>query len=320
MEALLRRNTRQPLPTGPEHRECRGHHHDLIKVETTRCRSARVLPAVSAGQSLATATSLFQTTLLDHTTKVAIFAGNDAGAIATGVSPGDAIEKVGQHKIYIQLYRHSSVIFIVEGEGLQPERDDVHVLPGACQAVLRRGQPITGRVTLDTLLGEPICPGLCSSRKTTQQRSRTVLVKRHRERPRTQNEPQHAIAVRETFGVTHGPGMYVEELGGSKHKLSALSEGPSKQQKVLYPAYFNPVLAHVVAMCEAAVCGIGEETYAPSDSSRWSAGESERHFVGAETVDLASAEGTTGILPPDLFKTCPGQPSVGVPANWTIGR
>ncbi|EDS26223.1 mediator complex subunit rgr-1 [Culex quinquefasciatus] len=104
--------------------------------------------------------------------------------------------------------------------------------------------------------------------KTTQQRSRTVLVKRHRERRRTQNEPQHAIAVRETFGATHGPGTYVEELGGSKHKLSALSEGPSKQQKVLYPAYFNPVLAHVVAMCEAAVCGIGEETYAPSDSSR----------------------------------------------------
>ncbi|KAL1375623.1 hypothetical protein pipiens_004617 [Culex pipiens pipiens] len=38
MEARLQCHTRQPLPTGPDHRECRDHHHDLAKIRTTRRR------------------------------------------------------------------------------------------------------------------------------------------------------------------------------------------------------------------------------------------------------------------------------------------
>ncbi|KAL1396035.1 hypothetical protein pipiens_002756 [Culex pipiens pipiens] len=38
MEARLQCHTRQPLPTGPDHRECRDHHHDLAKIWTTRRR------------------------------------------------------------------------------------------------------------------------------------------------------------------------------------------------------------------------------------------------------------------------------------------
>ncbi|XP_039437927.1 uncharacterized protein LOC120419322 [Culex pipiens pallens] len=38
MEARLQCHTRQPHPTGPDHRECRDHHHDLAKIRTTRRR------------------------------------------------------------------------------------------------------------------------------------------------------------------------------------------------------------------------------------------------------------------------------------------
>lgn len=85
----------------------------------------------------------------------------------------------------------------------------------------------------------------------------------------------------DTFVATHGPGTYVEELAGSKRKLSVLSEEPSKQQKFLYLAYFNPVLAHVVAMSDEKL------PFVALDSSRWSAGGNERHFVGAETKPKA---------------------------------
>lgn len=36
----------------------------------------------------------------------------------------------------------------------------------------------------------------------------------------------------------------------NKRKCSAIDGPPSKQQKTIYPAYFIPELAHVVAMCD----------------------------------------------------------------------
>ncbi|KAL1398431.1 hypothetical protein pipiens_008975 [Culex pipiens pipiens] len=98
--------------------------------------------------------------------------------------------------------------------------------------------------------------------------------------PKMKNLKVLSLIEFDTFVATHGPGKYVEELAGSKRKLSALSEEPSKQQKFLYLAYFNPVLAHVVAMSDEKL------PFVALDSSRWSAGGNERHFVGAETVDL----------------------------------
>ncbi|KAL9692523.1 hypothetical protein quinque_015924 [Culex quinquefasciatus] len=68
--------------------------------------------------------------------------------------------------------------------------------------------------------------------------------------PKMKNLKVLSLIEFDTFVATHGPGTYVEELAGSKRKLSALSEEPSKQQKFLYLAYFNPVLAHVVAMSD----------------------------------------------------------------------
>lgn len=53
----------------------------------------------------------------------------------------------------------------------------------------------------------------------------------------------------DTFTATHGPGTYLD--GTSNKRKYSLIDGPaSKQPKTIYPAYFIPELAHVVAMCD----------------------------------------------------------------------
>lgn len=123
----------------------------------------------------------------------------------------------------------------------------------------------------------PSVPGLSSSAAHSPTSS---SVTENDGMPKMKNLKVLSLIEFDTFVATHGPGKYVEELAGSKRKLSALSEEPSKQQKFLYLAYFNPVLAHVVAMSDEKL------PFVALDSSRWSAGGNERHFVGAETVDL----------------------------------
>uniref|UniRef100_A0A1B0CC39 Mediator of RNA polymerase II transcription subunit 14 n=1 Tax=Lutzomyia longipalpis TaxID=7200 RepID=A0A1B0CC39_LUTLO len=55
----------------------------------------------------------------------------------------------------------------------------------------------------------------------------------------------------DTFVTTHSPGTYLDESVGNKRKSSQQDGGPAaKQQKTIYPAYFIPELAHVVAMCD----------------------------------------------------------------------
>lgn len=77
----------------------------------------------------------------------------------------------------------------------------------------------------------------------------------------------------DTFTATHGPGTYVDgepstvlhtehrltidiiaECSLGKRRFSSFDFGcsgpPAKYQKTIYPAYFIPELAHVVAMCD----------------------------------------------------------------------
>lgn len=45
--------------------------------------------------------------------------------------------------------------------------------------------------------------------------------------------------------------LYILECAGNKRKAITNESGvPAKQQKTIYPAYFIPELAHVVAMCD----------------------------------------------------------------------
>lgn len=53
----------------------------------------------------------------------------------------------------------------------------------------------------------------------------------------------------DTFTATHGPGTFV--VGSSNKRKQSFTDGPAaKQPKTIYPAYFIPELAHVVAMCD----------------------------------------------------------------------
>ncbi|XP_036346818.1 mediator of RNA polymerase II transcription subunit 14-like [Rhagoletis pomonella] len=52
----------------------------------------------------------------------------------------------------------------------------------------------------------------------------------------------------DTVVATHGPGMDVDELPPHKRKSNSELGPPAKQQKTIYPAYFIPELAHVIAM------------------------------------------------------------------------
>lgn len=96
-----------------------------------------------------------------------------------------------------------------------------------------------------------------------------VNVKNDHDYPRMYLRVMHIVEF-DTFTATHGPGTYVDgkfyksiykshilnnrpflESSGSKRKLSSVDGGPpAKQQKTIYPAYFVPELAHVVAMCD----------------------------------------------------------------------
>lgn len=67
--------------------------------------------------------------------------------------------------------------------------------------------------------------------------------------PRMYLRVQHTIEF-DTFTATHGPGTYVDDYSGNKRKSLNDIGPPAKQQKTIYPAYFIPELAHVVAMCD----------------------------------------------------------------------
>uniref|UniRef100_A0A8D8N5P3 Mediator of RNA polymerase II transcription subunit 14 n=2 Tax=Culex pipiens TaxID=7175 RepID=A0A8D8N5P3_CULPI len=172
--------------------------------------------------------------------------------------PGHAIEKVGPHKVYIQLYRHSNVILIVELKEKDSSPNEmtytfylVLVKPSSVEdSQSQDAEPTTsisqsgpGSVPPG---GPPSVPGLSSSAAHPPNSSSAT---ENDGMPKMYLKVQSLIEF-DTFVATHGPGTYVDELAGSKRKLSALGEGPSKQQKVIYPAYFIPELAHVVAMCD----------------------------------------------------------------------
>lgn len=105
-------------------------------------------------------------------------------------------------------------------------------------------------------------------------------VKSDHDYPRMYLRVQHLIEF-DTFTATHGPGTYMDgnnqttttainhlneikkssnqiisnpisilEVAGSKRKAIDCGGPPAKQQRNIYPAYFIPELAHVVAMCD----------------------------------------------------------------------
>lgn len=183
--------------------------------------------------------------------------------------PDHPIEKIGSHRVYIQLYRHANVILIVELKEKSSCSNEmtytfylVLVKPSSVEdstgqdrdhpppAASTSGQsgpgsvPTTGPPSVSSTSG---AAGNAPAPSTALQSVATD----------TDGMPKMYLKVQsliefDTFVATHGPGTYVDDQAtiGIKRKLTTL-EGPSpKQQKSIYPAYFIPELAHVVAMCD----------------------------------------------------------------------
>ncbi|EDS34948.1 mediator complex subunit 14 [Culex quinquefasciatus] len=159
-------------------------------------------------------------------------------------------------RLNIQLYRHSNVILIVEPNEKESSPNEmtytlylVLVKPSSVED----SQPQDAEPSITSSVsqsgpgsvppGAPLSvPELSSSAAHPPTSSSTT---ENDGMPKLYLKVQSLIEF-DTFVAMHDPGTYVNELAGSKRKLGALGEGPSKQQKVLYPAYFIPELAHAV--------------------------------------------------------------------------
>ncbi|XP_055533102.1 mediator of RNA polymerase II transcription subunit 14 [Wyeomyia smithii] len=178
---------------------------------------------------------------------------------------GHPIERINPHKVYIQLYRHSNVILIVELK----ERDGcpnemtytfflVLVKPSSVEDSQSQDadHSHSGTVGSSSQSGPGSVPSggppsVSSTTAGATSSSSAVVSAEHDGIPKMYLKVQSLIEF-DTFVATHGPGTYVDEAaGGMKRKLLSGEGGsPCKQQKTIYPAYFIPELAHVVAMCD----------------------------------------------------------------------
>ncbi|XP_053690334.1 mediator of RNA polymerase II transcription subunit 14 [Sabethes cyaneus] len=179
---------------------------------------------------------------------------------------GHPIERINPHKVYIQLYRHSNVILIVElkeRDGCPNEMTYIFYLVLVKPSSVEDSQSqdadhhsSSGTVGSSSQSGPGSVPsgGPPSVSSTTAgaiSSSSAIVTAEHDGMPKMYLKVQSLIEF-DTFVATHGPGTYVEETaGGMKRKLlSGEGNTPCKQQKTIYPAYFIPELAHVVAMCD----------------------------------------------------------------------
>ncbi|XP_065086369.1 mediator of RNA polymerase II transcription subunit 14 [Ochlerotatus camptorhynchus] len=179
--------------------------------------------------------------------------------------PDHPIEKIGPHRVYIQMCRHSNVILIVELKEQKSSPNEmtytfylVLVKPSSVEDSQAQDQDQSQTTGASSSQSGPgsVPPGgppsvsSVTAGGTTQSSSAAGGAPENDGMPKMYLKVQALIEF-DTFVATHGPGTYVEEQSlGCKRKLFP-GEGPSaKQSKIIYPAYFIPELAHVVAMCD----------------------------------------------------------------------
>uniref|UniRef100_A0AAG5D4U4 Mediator of RNA polymerase II transcription subunit 14 n=1 Tax=Anopheles atroparvus TaxID=41427 RepID=A0AAG5D4U4_ANOAO len=165
--------------------------------------------------------------------------------------PNHPITRMGPHKVFIQLYRHANVILIVE---LKEKKTSPNEMTYTFYLVLVKPSSVEEGQSPD---GPANAAGAQSSTAAGgaggQSGNDTAATM-----PKMYLRVLSMIEF-DTFVATHGPGTVIDDpiTGCSKRKMSALESTsvpflgpPIKQQKTIYPAYFIPELAHVVAMCD----------------------------------------------------------------------
>ncbi|XP_065361680.1 mediator of RNA polymerase II transcription subunit 14 [Calliphora vicina] len=153
--------------------------------------------------------------------------------------PDNPLLQAGRHKIFVKLHRHPSVILVVqlkEKSNMPNEMEyTFHLGFVAYQTNETDPLPEESSQQLVPVQAPPnLQPG--STPNAEVPKVYTKLLK---------------LIEFDTFVATHGPGTDVDDTPPHKRKLGNEHGAPSaKQAKTIYPAYFIPELAHVVAMCD----------------------------------------------------------------------
>lgn len=153
--------------------------------------------------------------------------------------PDNPLMQPGRHKIYVKLHRHPNVILVVQLK----EKPNT---PNEMEYTFHLGFVTYQSNENETAADETQQLAIIGQQQ--QQQPNPSLGQQ--EIPKVYTKLQGLIEF-DTFVATHGPGTDVDEIPPHKRKSNGEMLGPpAKQQKTIYPAYFIPELAHVVAMCD----------------------------------------------------------------------
>ncbi|XP_037940367.1 mediator of RNA polymerase II transcription subunit 14 isoform X2 [Teleopsis dalmanni] len=144
------------------------------------------------------------------------------------VQPDNTLLMPGRHKIFVKLHRHPTVVLVVQ---------------------LKEKESMPNEMEYGFFLGF-ITYQLNENDISSEESSQLPVSKQTQqsELPKLYTHLDGLIEF-DTFVVTHGPGTQVHAQT-NKRKSNDLAGPSPKQQKTIYPAYFIPELAHVVAMCD----------------------------------------------------------------------
>lgn len=164
---------------------------------------------------------------------------HDSLPMRFGVGYENTLKRMGEHRVFIKLHRHPNVVLMVEIKERPEQPTEMeytfHLAQGTYEA--NDSTPTTA----DATVTDP---------PNTETAAKLYL-------------KVSSVVEFDTFVNTHGPGTYVDEVfvsnaanlaalaaGGAKRRAAAEGGPVGKQQKTIYPAYFIPELAHIVAMCD----------------------------------------------------------------------
>ncbi|XP_068142124.1 mediator of RNA polymerase II transcription subunit 14 isoform X2 [Drosophila tropicalis] len=145
--------------------------------------------------------------------------------------PDHELLQQGRHKIYVKLHRHPNIILVVQ------LKEKSH-MPNEMEYTFHLGFVAYQKDEVDVI-------------DNGAKQSVSVVAQSQSEIPKFYTKLMRLIEF-DTFVATHGPGTDVDaEISPHKRKSNGdILAPPAKQQKTIFPAYFIPELAHVVAMCD----------------------------------------------------------------------
>ncbi|TDG47352.1 hypothetical protein AWZ03_006211 [Drosophila navojoa] len=145
--------------------------------------------------------------------------------------PGQELLQPGRHKIYVKLHRHPNMILVVQLK-------EKSAMPNEMEYTFHLGF-VAFQKDDNEVIDE-------SAKQLV-----SIVAQPPSDIPKFYTKLIRLIEF-DTFVATHGPGTEVDaEVSPHKRRSNGDVLGPpAKQQKTIFPAYFIPELAHVVAMCD----------------------------------------------------------------------